>query len=85
MPHYFFHARNHSGAYDDEDGLECSGPDAARAAAMAGIRSIICDEASRGFIDLRGHLEVLDEAGERVLLLAYGEAVEVILADDPRS
>ena len=77
MPRYYFHIHDDVVARDDE-GIELGGPEAARRSAIDGARALICDQAKRGRIDLGHRIEVEDETGARVLVLPFGEAVEIV-------
>lgn len=76
MPRYYFHIYDDA-AFRDEDGIELAGPEAARAAAMAGARALMCDQLKAGRLNLTHRIEVEDEGGEAVLILPFGEAVEI--------
>lgn len=77
MPRYFLDIFNGGGPVPDEEGVELPDLAAARAAAIAGIRSILSDEIGQGRIDLTGRIEICDQARVRVATVAFGEAVEV--------
>lgn len=76
MPRFFFHVYDEADVRDDE-GLFLSGPDAARAAALSGARAMICEQVHQGRVHLRHRIEVEDEAGGQVLVLPFGEAIEI--------
>lgn len=76
MPRYFFHIHDDLDLRDDE-GMELAGESDARRQALAGVREMMCDEMRRGLLTLHHRVEVEDEAGERVLTLAYGDAVTI--------
>lgn len=65
------------GRVRDEEGHELRDLDGACDAAIAGIRSIVSDEARRGVIDLTGCVEITDERGGRLRLLGFAEAFEL--------
>lgn len=74
MPRFFFHF------YDDldltdEEGIEMADAPAARAAALAGARAMICDQVKTGHLDLSHRIEVRDEGGGAVLTLPFSDAV----------
>ena len=77
MPLYYFHVHNSVGFVEDEEGRELPGVAAARAEALKGIRSLIAEDVLRGHVDLRGKLEVADEAGRILLTIAFADAVAV--------
>jgi hypothetical protein len=85
MPRYFFNVRNGIGFVADDEGMELSGLEAARAVALKGARSIIVDEVLEGRLDLDGAIEVVDEAGNRLLTMTYRQAVSGREADQQRN
>ncbi len=76
MPRFFFHIFDDVEVLDDE-GIELSDAAAARAAAVEGARALICDQVRKGEVHLEHRVEVADEAGERILILPFGEAVKI--------
>ena len=78
MTRYYFHLHNGDGLTPDEEGQEFSGPAEAHAAALADIRSILASEVDSGELDLNGRLEILDDAGVQILVVAFSEAVDVL-------
>ena len=78
MPRFFFNIRNGDGLTEDEEGRELADDAAAREEAVRGIRSFLAEEAKQGRIDLRGRIEVADEAGARVCDVEFEDAVEVL-------
>ena len=77
MARYYFHLHNGDGLTPDEEGQEFAGPAEAHAAALADIRSILASEVDSGELDLNGRVEVHDEAGAQILVVAFSEAVDV--------
>jgi len=61
----------------DEDGLELADAAAARSAALAGARAMMCDQLTKGRLSLHHRIEVEDESGSPVLSLAFGDAVQI--------
>ncbi|MEG3148392.1 hypothetical protein U1769_00745 [Sphingomonas sp. ZT3P38] len=78
MARYYFHLHNGDGLTPDEEGQDFAGPAEAHAAALANIRSILASEVDSGALDLNGRLEILDEAGVQILVVAFSEAVDVL-------
>jgi hypothetical protein len=76
VPRFFFHVFDDAEMLDDE-GLELADAEAARGAALAGARSMICDRVKSGRVTLHHRVEVEDERGAPVLTLAFGDAVEI--------
>ena len=74
---YFFHVHEDGVCVADEEGQECGCLDDARAAALAGARSIIAAEVMAGKLPLDGKIEVGDASGRRVLELPFADAVVI--------
>ena len=75
MPRFFFNIHNGNGLTEDEEGREFADAGAAREEAVKGVRSIIAEEAKEGRVDLRGRIEVTDEAGGAVLAVPFRDAL----------
>ena len=81
MPRYRFNIEQPFtlGRVEDEEGLDLTGLDAARAEATCGVRSLLADELRfLGVIDLRGDVQVTDEAGTVLLSVPFAEAMQII-------
>lgn len=76
MPRFFFHVYDDVVVRDDE-GLVLPDRDAARAAALSGARAMICDQVRSGRVYLAHRIEVEDETGAQVLVLPFGDAIEI--------
>lgn len=74
MPRFFFHVHEES-FVPDPDGIEFADVEAARAAALEGVRGMICDQVQKGRLCLGYRMEVEDEAGEPVFQLSFEDAV----------
>jgi hypothetical protein len=83
MPRYFLNIRNSSGFAEDEEGQELADLQAARAEAIAGIRSVLAEEIKRGVLDLRGQVEITDEAAALLAVVPYREALELQMEVEP--
>ncbi len=76
MPRYFFHVYDDIIA-EDEEGTELPNLAAARLNALRGARDLIAEQVSRGYI-VRSHwIDVVDEQGEKVLTITFGDAVDI--------
>jgi hypothetical protein len=73
---YFFHLYDDVVAMDEE-GVELSGPAAARERAVAEARQIACAEVLKGHLDLGHRIDVADEAGETIFTVHFGDTIEV--------
>ena len=76
MPRYFFHVYDDLVLMDD-DGIELADSEAARVAALAGARAMMCDQLSNGRLSLHHRIEVVDEGGGTILTLPFAEAVTI--------
>jgi hypothetical protein len=76
MPRFFFHIHDDA-VVIDEDGIDLADAEAARAAATAGARALMCDQMKAGRLTLHHRIEVVDEAGATVLTLPFGDAVTI--------
>lgn len=77
MARYFFNVFNGSGLVEDEEGQDLPSLSAAREVAIEGVRSILRDDISYGFIDFAGRVEVLGPDRRALATIAFREAVEV--------
>lgn len=59
-----------------DEALEYPDEDAARAAALAGARSLIAADVLEGTLDLAGRIDVCDEAGRLLFSLPFASAVK---------
>jgi hypothetical protein len=76
VPRYFFHI--HDGvAIRDEEGLDLPDAEAAWRLALSGARDIMSAQVRGGRLSLQPRIEVEDELGEPVLVLAFDEAVDI--------
>jgi hypothetical protein len=79
MPIFLFHVFNSVGTARDDEGSDLPDLNAAKDHALDSIRSIIAEEARTGRIDLNGHIEIADPAGETLGRVAYREAFDLKL------
>jgi hypothetical protein len=76
VPRFFFHVFE-DGLLLDDEGLELADVEAARGAALAGARGMMCDELKGGRLTLRHRVDVEDENGAPVLSLPFADAVTI--------
>jgi Domain of unknown function (DUF6894) len=76
VPRFYFHLVDEL-LVPDLDGIDFVDSNAARAAAVEGIRGMICDQVKRGRLCLGCSMEIVDEAGERVAVLRFSDAVRI--------
>ena len=79
MPRYFFHVHDDL-ALRDRDGIELADAEAAGAAALAGARAMMCEQLTKGRLDLCCRIEVVDEEGKSIRTLFFGEAAGIVTA-----
>jgi hypothetical protein len=79
VPLFYFHLHDHEGAVPDPDARELADLEVVRAQAVKGARSIIREDVLYGRVDLRGRIDVYDDAGKLVLSLRFKDAVELVL------
>jgi hypothetical protein len=77
MPRFLFHIRNGHGFTPDEEGRELADRYAAHDAAVAGARSLLSDEVTRGTLDLGGEIEVADGEGQVLFLVPFSDVVAI--------
>ncbi|MEP6962512.1 MAG: hypothetical protein ABI995_10550 [Acidobacteriota bacterium] len=77
MPHYHFNIRNGSGFTRDEEGLELSSEQHARAEAIKGARSLLSAEVMEGMLDLTGQIEVTDDEDDEVMTVHFRDTVRI--------
>ena len=78
MRRFFLHVRDWTSETLDNEGQEFADIEAARAEAIAGIRSMLCAELAEGRMDLRASVDIEDSEGKLVLSVPYAEAVSII-------
>lgn len=77
MSRYFLHIDNGGGFSEDPEGQELADLDAARAAAIEGVRSLLSEEARQGQLDLTGRIQIADAGGNILLVVPFSDAVEL--------
>jgi len=77
MARYYLHINNGGGYSEDSEGQELADLDAARAAAIEGVRSLLSEEARQGQLDLSGRIEIADAEGNILLIVPFSDAVEL--------
>jgi hypothetical protein len=77
MPHYYLHVCNGSGFTEDTEGQDFADAEAARSAAIKGIRDIMSEELRKGEINIASFVEIEDEARELIRVVPFTEAVDV--------
>jgi hypothetical protein len=76
MPLFYFNVYNDDITIDEE-GCELPGFAAARELALDSARDLVCESVHRGHLNLDHRIEVLDAAGEVVLVLTFRDAFTI--------
>jgi hypothetical protein len=79
MPIYFLDVCNSEVIAGDPEGRELPNLDAARREAIAGIRSILANEAAEGRLDLRGEIRIKNARGDVVRVVPYADALDIMI------
>jgi hypothetical protein len=77
MARFFLHINNGNGYSEDPEGQDLENLDAARDAAIEGVRSMLSEEARQGQLDLSGRIEIADADGNILLVVPFSDAVEL--------
>lgn len=77
MPRFYLNLRDHDELKDPE-GLEADSVEAARTAAIRGARDIMAEDVRSGELRLSDAIEVADERGEVVSVVAFRDAVTIV-------
>ena len=77
MARYFMNLHDCGTLIADEEGLELTGLDEARRAAVRAARDVMCADVAEGTLCLASYIDVLDESGASVVRVPFGEAIEV--------
>lgn len=77
VPRYFLHICNGTGFVEDDEGLELPDREAARHAAMEGLRDITASELRAGQLNMASFIEIEDESGRHVMTIHFVEAVSI--------
>lgn len=77
MPRYFLHIRGGREDFEDSEGLVLPDLEAARHQAVAGARSILCEEVMNGHLHLDERIDIEDEARELLLSVHFRDVVQI--------
>lgn len=77
MRRFFLHFHNGIGFAPDEEGRELPDIGAAREAAIRAIRDVMSEEVKAGRIDLRGYIEIVEEARGMHCRVPFSSAVDI--------
>lgn len=75
MPLFFFHVRGGSADVEADEGLEYPDEEAARAAALAGARSLVAADVMAGVLNLAPRIDVADAQGNILFSVPFSSAV----------
>ncbi len=77
MPRYFLHIRGGQEDFEDSEGLVLPDLEAARHRAVAGARSILCEEVMNGHLHLDERIDIEDERRELLLSVHFRDVVQI--------
>lgn len=77
MPNYHLHLINTHVDADDAEGHDLPSLDAARAKAIQGIRGFLGAELVKGALDLRGRVDIEDDAGVVLMTISFTDAISI--------
>lgn len=77
MPRYFLHTRSSHGDIEDSEGLVLADLEAARREAVAGARSILCEEVMVGQLQLDERIDIENERREVLLSVEFRDVVQI--------
>jgi hypothetical protein len=77
MPRYRLKIQNGFGDTPDDEGGQYPDAAAARREAVAGIRSLVSEEASNGVIDLSGPIDIVADDGLILATVSFAQAIEL--------
>lgn len=81
MPHYRLNLYNAHGDLPDPEGADYATLDAARQAAIEGIRSLLGAEVMEGEMNLKGHLDIVADDGEVLESIPFVDALKIFGRD----
>jgi hypothetical protein len=76
VPRYYFHLHDEA-SLEDEEGTDLADVAAVRDYALANARDMVCGDIKNGFVNLDHRIEVVDEDGELVFTITFGEAFKI--------
>jgi hypothetical protein len=76
MPRYYFNLRDEV-SVEDSEGKELANLDAARDQAIVHARGMMAEDIRQGRLMLGDQIDVIDEQGQRVLTVAFREAIAI--------
>jgi hypothetical protein len=78
MPRFYLHMADGSSFNEDDEGMEFHDVEAARRAAIVGLRDVMSAELKDGQINMAAFVEIEDENRQLVMTVPFLDAVEVL-------
>jgi hypothetical protein len=78
VPRFYLHVCDGAAFSDDEEGMELHDAEAARRAAIVGLRDVMSAELKDGQINMAAFVEIEDENHQLVMTVPFLDAVEVL-------
>lgn len=76
MPRFFFHVHDDL-QVEDQEGIELSGPEAARNGAIHSARALMCDALMDGRIVLHHRIDIADEHQSIIQTIHFRDVVQI--------
>ena len=80
MARFYLNLQNTHLEVSDDEGVDALDPADAREKAIRGIRDFLGHEITRGILDLRGKIDIVDDKGVTVMTVPFAEAVRIIMS-----
>ena len=77
MPFFYLHLCDSACYHEDEEGIDLADLDAARTAAIRGLRDALAREIQRGQLNI-SYIDIGDESGQRVDMVQFADAVKIM-------
>jgi hypothetical protein len=77
MPLFYLHLCDGEGYHKDVEGVERASVEAARAAAIEGLRDTLAGDIKRGQLDIGSFIDIETRTGRRVDTVHFADAVKI--------
>ena len=81
MPRYYMRLSDGNESFEDEEGQELAGDDAARSAAIIAARDVMASDVREGRLALASFIEVEDEHHRSLFTIRFADAVSLTARD----
>ncbi|MEJ7934829.1 hypothetical protein WG907_11230 [Sphingobium sp. AN558] len=80
MTRFYLHLHNRIGFVRDYEGTELPDLESATRLAIDSIRDVLSEEVRAGHMDLRGHIDIVDDVQTILAVISFSSAIELHLA-----